>query len=69
MLVLVLLAAAAFAAERSTRILVLGDSLTAGYGVAAADTFPVRLEARLRSRGSNPPDPSRVSATAYGGAV
>ena len=53
MVALVLLAAAAFAAERDTRILVLGDSLSAGYGVAARDAFPVRLEARLRSRGFN----------------
>ena len=56
MLGLVLLAAAgvtSVAAEPGTRILVLGDSLAAGYGVAAGDAFPVRLEARLRSRGFN----------------
>lgn len=50
---LFLLAAAAFAAEREARILVLGDSLAAGHGVAAGDAFPVRLEAGLRSRGFN----------------
>jgi acyl-CoA thioesterase-1 len=33
------------------RIAVLGDSLTAGYGLAVADAFPARLEAALRSRG------------------
>lgn len=33
------------------RIAVLGDSLTAGYGLALADAFPARLEAALRSRG------------------
>lgn len=33
------------------RIAVLGDSLTAGYGLAVADAFPARLEATLRSRG------------------
>ena len=33
------------------RIAVLGDSLTAGYGLAAADAFPVQLEAALRQRG------------------
>ena len=44
-------AATAFAAGGTTRILVLGDSLTAGYGLAAADAFPVRLEAALRARG------------------
>ena len=39
------------AADTATRILVLGDSLTAGYGLAAEDAFPARLEAALRARG------------------
>jgi acyl-CoA thioesterase I len=33
------------------RIAVLGDSLSAGYGLAAADAFPARLEQALRARG------------------
>ena len=33
------------------RLAVLGDSLTAGYGVAETAAFPVRLEAALRARG------------------
>ena len=33
------------------RILMLGDSLTAGYGLASGDALPVRLEAALRDRG------------------
>lgn len=33
------------------RILALGDSLTAGYGVAPDQAFPVRLEAALTARG------------------
>jgi len=33
------------------RIAVLGDSLTAGYGLAAIEAFPVQLEAALRQRG------------------
>ena len=33
------------------RILMLGDSLTAGYGLASGDALPVRLEAALRHRG------------------
>ena len=33
------------------RILMLGDSLTAGYGLAARDALPARLEAALRSLG------------------
>ena len=33
------------------RVLMLGDSLTAGYGVAPRAALPVRLEAALRERG------------------
>ena len=33
------------------RILGLGDSLMAGYGLAEEDAFPTRLEAELRARG------------------
>ena len=33
------------------RILMLGDSLTAGYGLASGDALPSRLEAALRDRG------------------
>jgi len=33
------------------RLVFLGDSLTAGYGLAAADSFPSRLEARLAKEG------------------
>jgi acyl-CoA thioesterase-1 len=32
-------------------VVALGDSLTAGLGVAADEAFPARLEARLRSEG------------------
>ena len=39
------------AAARPLSLLALGDSLTAGYGVAAAEAFPVKLEAALRARG------------------
>jgi len=35
------------------RIAVLGDSLAAGYGLAAAQAFPAQLEAALRGRGFN----------------
>ncbi len=34
-----------------TRIAVLGDSLTAGYGLPVGDAFPSRLEAALRADG------------------
>ena len=35
-------------------VLALGDSFTEGYGVALADAYPKRLEARLRERGGAP---------------
>ena len=38
-------------AEAKT-ILTFGDSLTAGYGVATAESFPVLLEAALRQNGA-----------------
>ena len=48
------LAATGLAAEtraEELRILMLGDSLTAGYGLASRDALPARLEAALRARG------------------
>lgn len=38
-------------AQRTIRIVALGDSLTAGYQLAAQDAFPSRLQAALRARG------------------
>jgi acyl-CoA thioesterase I len=35
------------------RIVVLGDSLAAGYGLPAADSFPARLQAALRMNGAD----------------
>ncbi len=35
------------------RIVALGDSLTAGYGVLSQDAFPDRLEAALKKRGQD----------------
>ena len=51
--VLLPLAAAAMAddAGGDITIVAFGDSLTAGYGLAPEDTFPVRLERALRARG------------------
>ena len=46
---LLLFASPAAAAE--PRIAVLGDSLTAGFGLAREDAFPARLEAALRAEG------------------
>lgn len=46
-------AAPAAAARAPCTLAVLGDSLAAGYGVAAADSFPVRLEAALRAGGAD----------------
>jgi acyl-CoA thioesterase-1 len=48
-LLLVLLAASPAAADRV--IVALGDSLTAGLGVAREDAYPALLEARLRREG------------------
>jgi len=39
------------AAADPIRVLVLGDSLTAGYGLPAEAAFPVRLETALRAEG------------------
>jgi acyl-CoA thioesterase-1 len=39
------------AAAETVRIVALGDSLTAGYGLDAEASFPVRLEAALKARG------------------
>lgn len=49
-LLLVLLAGAVSAKERP-RIVALGDSLTAGYGLAPEEAFPAQLEARLKTLG------------------
>ncbi|MBT9291052.1 arylesterase [Prosthecodimorpha staleyi] len=42
---------AAAPAARTVRIVALGDSLTAGYGLPPGDAFPVRLEAALKAKG------------------
>ena len=39
------------AAERPLNIVVLGDSLTAGYGLAASEAFPAQLQRALDARG------------------
>ena len=48
---LALFAGLAGAEAKPMRIVALGDSLTAGYGVLAQDAFPDRLEAALVKRG------------------
>ena len=42
---------AAAAAERPIRIVVLGDSLAAGFGLAAPDALPAKLERALKQKG------------------
>src|SRR5262245_7975687 len=44
-------APAAAAADRPVRIVVLGDSLTAGFGLPADGAFPAKLEGALRAKG------------------
>lgn len=39
------------ALARTVRVVALGDSLTAGYGVAPKEAFPAQLEAALRAKG------------------
>jgi acyl-CoA thioesterase-1 len=39
------------AADRPLRIVALGDSLTAGYGLPAQDSFPAQLERALKAKG------------------
>ena len=41
------------AEAKSITILALGDSLTAGYGLAPAEAFPVKLEAALKASGQD----------------
>lgn len=50
-LVLFALLVAVPAAAADRLVLAFGDSLTAGYGLSAAEAFPVRLEAALRRTG------------------
>lgn len=38
-------------ADDPVRLLVLGDSLTAGYGLAANESFPSKLEVALKAKG------------------
>lgn len=48
-----ILAAPAASAERTLRLVAVGDSLTAGYGLPVNDSFPAQLEVLLRQRGHN----------------
>lgn len=43
--------APALAADLRPRIVVLGDSLTAGYGLPTKEAFPAKLQAALEARG------------------
>ncbi|MDQ0466186.1 acyl-CoA thioesterase-1 [Caulobacter ginsengisoli] len=42
-----------FAAGKPRIVTILGDSITAGYGLPAAQSLPVQLEAALKARGLN----------------
>jgi acyl-CoA thioesterase-1 len=50
-LALLLVAPAAARGQKPIRLALLGDSLTAGYGLAPGDALPARLQAALRARG------------------
>ena len=45
------LVTASHAAARTLRLVALGDSLTAGFGLSSGKAFPDRLEAALRAKG------------------
>ena len=47
----VLTAAVASAADKPVRIVVLGDSLSAGYGLSEEDAFPANLAVALKDKG------------------
>jgi acyl-CoA thioesterase-1 len=49
----VLAAAPTARADAPVRIVAFGDSLTAGYGLPAQDTFPAKLQAALNAKGHN----------------
>jgi len=42
---------AAVAADKPVKIVVLGDSLSAGYGLNVQDAFPSKLQAALKAKG------------------
>jgi acyl-CoA thioesterase-1 len=46
-----LLPGLARAADQPVKIVAMGDSLTAGYGLAAKDAFPAKLDAALKAKG------------------
>ena len=53
LLVLGTMLSAGSAQSQATRLVALGDSNTAGYGVGGPAAFPAQLEATLRTRGYN----------------
>lgn len=53
MALLALLVAPVMAADRPVRIVVLGDSLSAGFGLAVQDSLPSKLERALKAKGYN----------------
>ena len=50
---LAMLLSPAAAADAPIRIVVLGDSLSAGFGLAAQDALPAKLERALKAKGHN----------------
>jgi acyl-CoA thioesterase-1 len=48
---LLVLCGAALAADKPVKIVALGDSLTAGFQLAAGDAVPARLEQALKAKG------------------
>ena len=48
---MVLTPGAAAAADKPVKIVVLGDSLSAGYGLEVQDAFPSKLQTTLKAKG------------------
>jgi acyl-CoA thioesterase I len=53
LLVMLVIGVSAHAQTTPLKLAILGDSLTAGYGLKPEQAFPVRLEAALRAQGRN----------------
>jgi acyl-CoA thioesterase I len=51
LLVVCMMFATSSAQAATARLLMLGDSITAGYGLPAEEALPVRLQAALRAKG------------------
>ena len=66
LMLFVMLFVAAPASARTLKLVALGDSLTAGYGVPSGKAFPDQLEAALRLCRDNPDKAAEIARVALG---